>query len=397
VQLKEKYVVNFSQPDSEADAVLTGWEPPFGDLRWARGRRTKLTLPRPATEGALILLLTVEPFLFPPVVQQQTLRVQANGVTVRLIKLRHRTSFTCRLGPDVLGACEEIEFIFDHPDVIRPDMISNSNDSRYYSIGFVSLSLLETPLERPLERLEASSAAAPVNALPALPPLASLTDGDLLGYFCSLGDNCEFGLKQRRAGIEPMDLLRFTGMQYKTLLDGIAAGFAAVEDYEQFEFQLYSLNDKREYVTKIRAYQFESHSGIFEGESTAFRLISRELKKFKVLRRLFLADLAQSNRIFLYKCNHLDAGSDLSALFRALRCWGDASLLVVVQADAAHPPGTVERIEPGFMRGYLDRFNSYDDASAPSSPLWFDICRAAYELWRDERMACAPALELAAT
>ncbi len=350
-----------------------------------------LTLPRPQTDAALVLLVTVEPFVFPPLVRQQTLRVQANGITLRLARMPHRTIFACRLTPAVLGDRNDIELTFDHPDVIRPDMVSNSTDSRFYSIGFVSLSLLETPLEIPAARLT----SAPVAAMPVPPPLNSLADGELLGYFCSLGDNCEFGLAQRRAGIEPMDLLRFSGMQYKTLLEGIAGGFAAVEDCEQFDLQLFSHNDRREYVSKIRLYQLESHSGIFEGEMNAVRLLSRELKKFKVLRRLFLADLAQSNRIFLYKSNYFDAGTDLSALFHTLRGWGNATLLFVVRADPAHPPGTVEMIEPGFMRGYIDRFNDYEDASAPASPLWFDVCRAAYELWRAACIAAQPAMELA--
>ncbi len=390
MQFKERYIVNFGQQDSEADPILAGWDPPFGDLRWARGRRTTLTLPRPEADGALVLLVTIEPFLFPPLVRHQTLRVQANGVTVRMMRLLRRTSFACRLGPDVLGDNQTIELIFEHPDIIRPDMISNSTDSRFYSIGFVSLALLEAPREKPA----APPPAALKPAMPVPPPLASLSDGELLGYFSSLGDNCEFGLKQRRAGIEPMDLLRFSGIYLQKLLDGIASGFDAMEDCEQIDLLLFEQGGRKEYVTRVRRYTLETHTGVFENEMPPARLLSREMKKFKILRRLFLADLAQGNRIFLYKCNDLDASSDLSPLFRELRNWGDASLLVVVRADARHPQGTVETIEPGFMRGYLDRFNAYSDASAASSPLWIDVCRAAYEIWRAARIAAEPALEL---
>ncbi len=390
MQFKEKHAVNFAQQGSEADPILAGWEPPFGDLRWARGKRTTITLPRPQADGALILLVTAEPFLFPPLLRHQTLRVQANGVTLRMTRLQRRTTFACRLDAAVLGDRKDIEFTFEHPDMIRPDMISNSNDSRFYSIGFVSIALLETPHEKPAP----PPVAAPMEAVPALPELASLSDGDLLGYFSSLGDNCEFGLKQRGAGIEPMDLLRFSGIHLKQLLDGIASGFAGMEDCDQVDFQLFEQGGRKEYVTRVRRYALETHTGVFANEIPPARLLSRELKKFKILRRLFLADLAQANRIFLYKCNDLDAASDLSPLFQALRQWGDVTLLVVVRADAQHPAGTVETIEPGFMRGYLDRFNAYSDATVPSSPLWFDICRAAYEIWRAARIAAAPSLEL---
>ncbi len=389
MQFKAKHIVNFARQDSETDTVLAGWEAPVGDLRWARVKQSKLTLPRPQTDGMLILLLTVEPFLFPPLVRHQTLRVQVNGITVRLTRLAHRTSFACRLGADMLGDCKDIGLTFEHPDMIRPDLISNSDDSRYYSIGFVSLALLETPLEKPPVR-----PAAPL-VPPAVPPLLSgLTDAELLGYFCSLGDNCEFGLTQRRAGIEPMDLLRFSGIQFNRLLDGIASGFDAMEDCAQVDLQLFAQGGRKEYVTRVRRYNIETHTGIFENEMQPLQVMTRELKKFKVLRRLFLGDLAQGNRIFIYKCNDLDATADLSPLLAALRRWGDASLLAVVRADAAHPPGTAEMVAPGLMRGYLDRFNPYSDATLPSSPLWLDVCRAAYELWRAARIAAPPSLEL---
>ena len=47
-----------------------------------------------------------------------------------------------------------------------------------------------------------------------------LDDRDLVLQFESIGDNCELGLVQRRAGSEPLGLLRFAGSTDKVSLTG---------------------------------------------------------------------------------------------------------------------------------------------------------------------------------
>ena len=57
----------------------------------------------------------------------------------------------------------------------------------------------------------------------------SLADRDLVLRFESLGDNCELGLVQRAAGVEPLGLLRFADSSLDRLvrlLDARADGIA---------------------------------------------------------------------------------------------------------------------------------------------------------------------------
>ena len=51
-------------------------------------------------------------------------------------------------------------------------------------------------------------------------------------------------------------------------------------------------------------------------------------------------------------------------------------------ADDAHPPGTVERIEPGLMKGYMDRFAPGEDAHNMSLDCWVTLCRNAVKVFQ---------------
>jgi hypothetical protein len=53
-------------------------------------------------------------------------------------------------------------------------------------------------------------------------------------------------------------------------------------------------------------------------------------------------------------------------------------LLWMVQSDATHPPGRVEILLPGLMRGYVDRFAPSENAHELSMEAWTAVCEAAW-------------------
>ena len=59
-----------------------------------------------------------------------------------------------------------------------------------------------------------------------------LSDRNLALQFESLGDNCELGLVQRRAGVEPLGLLRFAGAPLRRLITALDARFEGIDDPE---------------------------------------------------------------------------------------------------------------------------------------------------------------------
>jgi hypothetical protein len=391
MQLKDRFVIDFGAEVEDADPMIANWPAPEAGRRWGSGARTNIKLPRPDADGELALLVTVDPFLFPPILRHQTFRITVNGSALKQVQLRHRTTLVCRIDQSLLISRPEIDIVFDHPDMARPDMISDANDDHAYSVAYLRLALLDAPVTPPAPPL----AALPELANTPLPHLNDLTEAALLSHFASLGDNCEFGIVQRRVGIEPMDLLRFAGVAMTGLLRGLEAGFEGIDDYEQSAFHIHDGGGVREYVNHVSLYEFEAHTNVLEGEMKITRLIDREMKRLRMLRRTLLDDLRTGTRIFVYKRNDLRNTADFMPLFQRLRIWGPATLLVVVLADAAHPAGTVELVQDGFLKAYIDKFNPYDDAGHPASPLWLDICRQAYSWWRERRDASQPILSLA--
>src|SRR5260370_7223758 len=60
--------------------------------------------------------------------------------------------------------------------------------------------------------------------------LAGLSARELMYRFASLGDNCEFGLVQRRCGAEPLGLFRFATIDVKDLARALEARLPAIPD-----------------------------------------------------------------------------------------------------------------------------------------------------------------------
>ncbi len=218
--------------------------------------------------------------------------------------------------------------------------------------------------------------------LPPPPPEEELSDDVLAAYFLSIGDNCEFGMMQRQAGAEPMDLLRFTGIGLPGLALGLREGFAQVKSPNTIDIELYPFKPRGEYVVVSRPYNFLTHTGQFEGDMEMLRLYMRELKKLALMQRLFLEDLASGHRILVFKNNNLTDRSDITPILNGISAHGPAVLLHVVHDETGNRVGQVEQVGPSYLRGYIDKFSPYDAASLPPSPVWSEICRRAYTIWR---------------
>jgi hypothetical protein len=62
---------------------------------------------------------------------------------------------------------------------------------------------------------------------------------DLTLGFENLGDNCEFGIVQRRCGAEPLGLFRFSSTQLKPLIAGIRNRFTGMAEHGNLRLEPY--------------------------------------------------------------------------------------------------------------------------------------------------------------
>ena len=213
-----------------------------------------------------------------------------------------------------------------------------------------------------------------------------LTLPDLAARFESLGDNCEFGLFQRRCDTEPMGLLRFSGSFSHDVIRGIEREFDGICDPADIVPKLEGNGEKREFMIYERKYGLVYHTFIYEGERTPELMARQESTRLKFLRRKFLEELEAGEKIFVFKSGSPIQEAQVLPLFMALNAKAPNTLLWVVPEEANKPSGTVEVTMNGLLKAYIDRFAPGDDARDLSFEAWVRICAHAFLLHRMTRV-----------
>jgi hypothetical protein len=203
--------------------------------------------------------------------------------------------------------------------------------------------------------------------------------------FESLGQNCEFGLVQRRCQAEPLGLLRFASAPLPNLLAALDMRFAGMGTPESVRVEMSS--NGREFMVTDTAYDVVYHAWVDAGAMSVEELHQREVRRVPLLVRKLLEDLLSGEKIFVFKGMGALAEEVVFPLAAALRRYGPNTLLHVTLADAEHRAGMVEAKAPGFLVGYLDRFAPGDDAHDLALAQWVSVCRGAYRLAQALRRA----------
>ena len=217
------------------------------------------------------------------------------------------------------------------------------------------------------------------NLLPVLHQMTEMiSDSELMLNFESIGDSCEFGLVQRKAGAEPLGLLRFSGVPVRHLIRALDHRFAGIAEPENVRVQL----ENGEYMVKLTKYDFIYHSFILEHQMDQTELHQREVRRINYLAREFIADLEAPTKILVFRQNEPLLAHDLALLSAALRRYATHTMLWVLAAQPGHPPGTVEIADDHLMLGYISWLAPRNDAHNFDHESWLKVLRAAYALWR---------------
>jgi capsular polysaccharide biosynthesis protein len=215
-------------------------------------------------------------------------------------------------------------------------------------------------------------------AMPTIPnaPAVPRNVQDLVRCFESLGDNCEFGLVQRFAGIEPPGLFRFNLTELASLVAGLMQRFSdlALPGQVQLEWTT------GEWIVRETVYGFGYHTFNRDPSLDQDHLKREQGQWMRYMADKFLEQLAVADRIFVRKGDSPCCEGEIRALHTAMRTFGNATLLWVCQADADHAAGEVEWLDPGLMRGWISAFAPYDDAMNVDPVGWLQLCRRAWAL-----------------
>jgi hypothetical protein len=208
---------------------------------------------------------------------------------------------------------------------------------------------------------------------------------DFLARFESLGDACEFGLFQRRCGAEPLSLFRFTGITLENLILGLNQRFELLGDPTHIKLESDSAGHPPELMARETRYGMFYHTGAHAGRRSDADILAEQCWRLRYLRRQFFEDREHAKKVLVHQVppetGWLEpAEESMLPLYWALRRLGTNSLLWLAPARQGRPPGSVERLRSGILKGYVSRFAPSGNPHDTSIADRLSVCCNAYHL-----------------
>lgn len=368
--------IRFGKEGTDRHYLGAGWSGDEPGYRWTIGTRSELWLNHPNVDSDCVLELDISPFVAPPALATQRLAVFVRDNLIGRTDL----SEPRRVGLRIPGACfigqGPVRIIFEQPDAAAPMAYGHATDARILGLCFRRVTLRRSDAVPDNLRVLGGEmvVAADIGRLTGEPA------AQFMLRFESLGDNCEFGLVQRRCGAEPLGLFRFSDITIPQLLRGLDSGFEGLGDPARMEFSLQP-GGRSEYVLRDNSYGLVFHTFLYQGEVIESELIAQQSTRLKFLRRKFLEDLANGEKIFVIKCNEPLAEADVLPVLAGLRRHSSRIQLLYVRPETPeHPSGTVQVVGDGLLLGYVDRFAPRERVPDLSLESWLAVCVNAAQL-----------------
>jgi hypothetical protein len=337
-----------------------GWSAGEPDGRWMIGQGTELWLENPGPGGDLLLEVEVGLMHLGTADVHQRLVVGVRGQAVAQIVVRRPGALSFHVPAALAAEPGPLRVVFLHPDCRRPSEIGGGPDDRELSINMRTLRL---------SRVAPRPVSTPGPALPL---------AEMVTRFESLGDNCEFGLVQRRLGAEPLGLCRFSFIEQRSLLAGLRSGFARLADPGTVDVTVEGPD--QEFIVRETVYGMTYHTFETADRTDMETVRARQVPRLKFLRRKLMEDVAAGTRIFVLKRNEPLPPEEVLTIYTALNEHGRNWLLWMVNADATHAAGTVEQLLPGLLRGFIDRFAPAENAHDLSLDVWRSVVEGAWRI-----------------
>jgi hypothetical protein len=228
----------------------------------------------------------------------------------------------------------------------------------------------------------APAAARPGEAVARVGKVDDPATRALLMDFESLGSDCEFGLVQRRFGAEPLGLFRWANTTPEVLVTLLSSRFRGFANPGSLTLQRSSW---KEYFIQDTRYAINFHTWVKQDMADEAGFLEKHGTRLRWLRHKMVENLAAADRVFVYKIPPVPTTRKaIDDLATALAEYGPNTLLCVARAPARQPPGSVQRLGPHLLVGYLSRYGK-TEATAPWDirfEEWVSICRHAGELAR---------------
>lgn len=377
-----------------------GWSTPEPAYTWTAARVCHLSLPAPSGRGPHYLSTRFNALVSDKAIACQRVLVVLNEVVIGQFSATREACIAFFIPPELMGKQATLSIKLLLPDAARPLDVGMSSDSRmlaiavkWMEVGPAGSALAPLASCRPDDArlpVAASSAVAQATGQALEGAIESATGSSaaaILRGFESLGENCEFGIVQRKIGLEVLGLLRFGFTPLASLFTALDDDFAEIDKAGGIVLKP-SSNDK-EFSLEIPKYGLRSHGFTTKEVPRLEAAFANNVTRLGYLRRKFYEGLRASRKIYVIKRTPNLTLPEVLPLFQVLNRFGQNSLLYLTAGHPKIPAGTVELLMPGLMRGYLSKFAPYENVPNVSPEDWLRVCASAYLLDRQYRNAAA--------
>jgi len=137
-----------------------------------------------------------------------------------------------------------------------------------------------------------------------------------------------------------------------------------------------------EYILENHFYHFKWHTFATESDMSRERVLKREIVRLPRQAKMLLHDMAAGERILVRLADHGSSEDGLDQFVRLCGKLGPSQVLFVSR-DAAKA-GTVERVGPTLIRGYIEQFaDAANVAGTTKAEPWIELCRNTVKLIDD--------------
>jgi hypothetical protein len=193
----------------------------------------------------------------------------------------------------------------------------------------------------------------------------------IYNQFIPLGNNCEFGFVQRQRGVEPLSLFRWTSINPQNLITLLGN---KLSDYDAPDHYSLAGNQDVEYILKESKYATASHTGVKRSDIAPDEFLKKLVNRQIFLKRKLLDELADGNKVFLYKSNDSMSQTMMTDIMEKLTGLGAKRCIFVVRSDDKHPAGSINVMSDQIIIGHLS-----DNMPNIKYSEWDQIISAAYD------------------
>ena len=372
---------SFGRSGPSEEVIGPGWSYQEDAYRWMTGRFSVLAMPMPMRSNAadFILMLRVTPHTANGQIDCQRCTIVCGAETVAEVKLALPVpSWIGFRVPAEAVVSGTLAVLFVHPDAGSPQQFGISPDSRELAIAVHEAVLMPVTQADDLRGWRGKTGhfvSSDWRAQAIVPDWKSIAS-----KFQSVGQDCEFGLMQRRCEAEPLGLFRFSYTWTHALIQSLRSEFSELADEEKLNIFVSSWG---EYVCEFECLDLWYHTHVpadRDLDVDAFR--RKESTRLKMMVRLFREDLEDGEKVFvlLRKDAPLDEFEVLPVASLMRRYNPKAALLWVTVAGPGerHLVGQCETVGNNLLKGYIDGFSGQDvEWSTLSLACWKDIMISA--------------------